>query len=129
MIPPPAVNAVSLVNLLHRIRVSPRPRLMTRVPLLRSLMRIKHPRRRNIIALPLRLSLRLLSLLQLRGPARNHILLGPIPQLMPQTHSDAPMRHRAPRVLLAGLSESLLRLLIPEGMQQRDPLLKSLLRL
>src|SRR5580658_4552120 len=52
-----------------------------------------------------------------------------VPELMPQTHRLAPVSHRAFRILLFGRDKSLLRLLVPERMLQRDSLFKSLLRL
>src|SRR5216684_6450365 len=48
---------------------------------------------------------------------------------MPQAHGLAPVRHGALRVLLFDVQKSLLRLFIPERMQQRDTLFECLLRL
>src|SRR6266849_10982607 len=47
---------------------------------------------------------------------------------MPLAHGLAPVRHGALRVLLFDVEKSLLRLFVPERMQQRDTLFECLLR-
>ena len=44
------------------------------------------------------------------------------------THGHAPVCHGASRILLGNLHEFFFRLLVPEGMKQRDAAFESLLR-
>ena len=91
---------------------------------------IERLQRLDVIALALsRPSLHLAGLLQLRRGPFDGWCVRSIPQLMPQAHGLAPVRHGALRVLLFDVEKSLLRLFVPERMQQRDTLFECLLRL
>ena len=46
--------------------------------------------------------------------------VGLIPELMPHTHCDSPMRHGAVRIAMSNAHEFLFRLFVPEGVEQRD---------
>ena len=50
-----------------------------------------------------------------------------IPQLVPLAHRQSPLRHRAFRIILADVRELLLRLLVPERVEQRHAALERFL--
>ena len=65
--------------------------------------------------------------LRLAQATGNDLRIGFVPELMPQAHRHSPMRHRAVRIVLGDLEEFLLRLFIPERMQQGNAALKRML--
>jgi len=60
--------------------------------------------------------------------ARNDLGIGLVPELVPQAQGHSPVRHGALRIVLRDFQELLLRLLIPERVQQCDSALEGLLR-
>jgi hypothetical protein len=52
--------------------------------------------------------------------AGDYFLVGFVPELMPDAHGDAPVRHRTFRVILGNVNEFLLGFFVPERMQQGD---------
>src|SRR6202790_4903621 len=113
------------VHLLHCRGVSPGSRFVVRF----LAVGIERLQGQDVIALAVsRPSLYLAGLLQLRRGPLDGWCVRPIPELMPQAHGLAPVRHGALRVLLFDVEKSLLRLFVPERMQQRDTLFECLLR-
>ncbi len=53
--------------------------------------------------------------------------LGPLPNLVEQTHRNAPVGHGAGRVFLGDFGKLLLSLFVSEGMEQSDATLESFL--
>ncbi len=69
----------------------------------------------------------LIGLVQLLGSALDGGGVRLIPELVPQAHGHAPVRHGAFRVLLLYLEKSFFRFLVPERVQQGDTFFESLL--
>src|SRR6266496_4945674 len=46
--------------------------------------------------------------------------VGLVPELMPDAHGDAPMRHPTLGIILGDLHEFFLGFFVPEGVQERD---------
>src|ERR1700688_2040535 len=83
----------------------------------------------NVIALALGyFLLKFFRLLHIRRAMLKSRLFWLVPKLMPQTQRLAPVSHGAFWIFLLRRDKSLLRLLVPEGMQQRHALLKCHLR-
>ena len=59
--------------------------------------------------------------------ALDHLGLWMVPELVPQTHRDTPVRHGAVRIVGPNLLELFFRLFVPEGVQQGDAALEGLL--
>ena len=57
----------------------------------------------------------------------DHLLIRFVPQLVPQAHGDAPMRHGTVRSPGGNVDEFFFRLFVPEGVQQGHATLKRLL--
>jgi hypothetical protein len=114
------------VHLLHCRGVSPGSRFVVRF----LAVGVERLQGQDVIALAVsRPGLHLAGLLQLRRGPLDGWRIRLIPELMPQAHGLAPVRHGALRVLLFDVEKSLLRLFVPERMQQRDTLFECLLRL
>src|SRR5271157_1927376 len=118
------VVRIFLVDLLHGGAVSPRARFV----ILSLAVGIERLRSLNVIALAVGWGLRLVGLLQLRRGAFDGGFFRLVPELMPEAHGLAPVRHGALRVLLFDVEKGLLRLFVPERMQQRETLFECLLR-
>ncbi len=113
------------VHLLHGRGVSPGSRFVVRF----LAIGIERLQGEDVIALAgRRPGLHLAGLLQFRRGPLDGWCIRLIPELMPQAHGLAPVRHGALRVLLFDVEKSLLRLFVPERMQQRDTLFECLLR-
>ena len=61
------------------------------------------------------------------SPLAITLRVGLIPELVPQAHRHAPMRHGALGIIFRDLHKFLFRFLVPERMQQRDAALERLL--
>ena len=119
------LDAIALIHLFHRVRIRFRARFMIQL----FVGGVERTERRNVIVLPRSRRFQLPRFFQFLRPALHRRRIRLIPKLVPQAHRHAPVRHRALRVLLLRLCKRLLRLLVPERMQQRHASLKSFLRL
>src|ERR1022692_3713560 len=115
---------ILLVHLLHGGGVSLGSRFVVRL----LAVGIERLQGLDVIAFAFSWGLHLVSLLQLGRGALDGSLFRLVPELIPQAHRLTPVRHGALRVLLFVNKKSLLRLFIPERMQQRDTLFEGLLR-
>src|SRR5277367_5508845 len=112
-----------LVNAFHGLAVGIGARLIG------SLFRspVKRADGCHVAAIPVVTGMKFLGSSDLRLALPDDLVIRLVPQLMPVTHGQSPARHGAVRISDGDLRELLLRLLIPERMQQRYPTLEGLL--